>query len=100
MRLPTYSSRLRKSKAIIDPDTGKRRFETPDKLKIPVKDTDMYIEIHKYRRLDRLAYDVYGSSGLWWIICAANNMKHPTDFGDKSVLRVPRFKEDVLQLLK
>jgi hypothetical protein len=95
----SYNSRYRKSQIITDPLTGKQRISTPNYPEIPILDSDIYIEVKKTIRLYKLADDFYGDPNLQYIIMLANNMKHPWDFGDKTVLRIPRYKENVLSLL-
>jgi len=96
MRRPAYNSRLKKLKIIVDPLTKKKRFETPKNIDIPVRDSDLYVEIKKDMKLYKIANELYGDPTLWWVICLANSMKHSFDIEKGVVLRIPKFKENVI----
>tara|TARA_Y100000310_G_scaffold331323_1_gene404659 strand:+ start:279 stop:632 length:354 start_codon:yes stop_codon:yes gene_type:complete len=49
-------------------------FESP---KIPVSDSDMTHIVRAYERLDTIAHQYYGSSGLWWVVAERNNIDLP-----------------------
>jgi hypothetical protein len=62
--------------------------EYPD---IPISSDDTYIELNQQqaRRIDLLAHDIYGDSGLFWIIMLANNIDLPNQIREGMVLRLP-----------
>lgn len=99
MRKPNYDSRLRRLKIIKDPISGNNRFETPNDIEIPILDSDIYVPITQGTKLYNLAGEFYGDPTSWWCIALANGMKDMFDFRNKSVLRIPRNREDILSRL-
>ena len=53
-------------------DTLKRNYTNVVYPEIPKSNNDLYIIASWEDRLDLLAYQYYGDSDLWWIICQAN----------------------------
>ena len=54
--------------------TGDRVYKTTFYSKIPLKDTDQFRYFPRGTRFDKIAYDSYGDSTLWWIITLANGV--------------------------
>lgn len=71
-----------------------RSFIYPD---IPLADDDIYVATETGDRLDTLANDYYGDSGLWWIIASANNIHDAVfAFEDGTILRIPQNYTDII----
>tara|TARA_B100000902_G_scaffold398436_1_gene465179 strand:+ start:426 stop:719 length:294 start_codon:yes stop_codon:yes gene_type:complete len=51
-----------------------RIFSTTFYPKIPLQDSDKYVNVIVGTRLDNLAFQYYGDISLWWIIARANNL--------------------------
>lgn len=94
-----YNSRYKNLKQIKDTVTGKLRLETFPDIDIPISDDDLYIEVKKDIKLDKIANEFYGDPSLYWIILISNYMKHPWDFGNRKILRIPRYRENIMSLL-
>jgi hypothetical protein len=94
------TSRFRKANLINDRTTGRLKLSTVKRIDIPVRDSDIYIEMKITDRLDKISFDVYGDYSLWWILCWANNLLHPYDFEPGDVLRIPKYKENVFGAMK
>ena len=61
------------NQTILKDENGTRYLSQTLYPKIPIKDSDIFIQGTYGRRLDNLAYDYYGDVQLWWIIARANN---------------------------
>jgi len=60
------------NQTILKDENGTRYLSQTLYPKIPIKDSDIFIQGTYGRRLDNLAYDYYGDIQLWWIIAKAN----------------------------
>lgn len=59
-------------------------------IKIPVSNSDTYIEITAPERLDTLSYDFYGTVENWYIIAIANGLGKGTLWAPAGItLRIP-----------
>tara|TARA_R110001583_G_scaffold94339_4_gene237782 strand:- start:4924 stop:5187 length:264 start_codon:yes stop_codon:yes gene_type:complete len=56
----------------------KEHYSTRIYLKPPERDSDIYIITTEGDRLDRLAYNFYGDSTLWWFIANTNGLSSMT----------------------
>ena len=60
-------------------------------LNLPLDATDSFYLVREgvQARLDLLAYDIYGDSGLWWVIANYNNVINPFLLEAGETLRIP-----------
>lgn len=75
--------------AQIKTENGMRRAATTI-VKIPLTDSDQYIQVTSMERLDKLAAEFYGDQSLWWLIAAANGLGKGTLLvPQNTLLRIP-----------
>ena len=73
----------------IKTENGTRRAATTI-LKIPVTESDRYIQTTSAERLDKLADTFYGDQSMWWLIAAANGIGKGTLLvPQNTLLRIP-----------
>jgi hypothetical protein len=53
---------------------NQRIFSTTFYPKIPIQDSDKFINVIHGTRVDNLAFQFYGDISLWWIIARANDL--------------------------
>tara|TARA_Y100000004_G_C8808102_1_gene366372 strand:+ start:441 stop:734 length:294 start_codon:yes stop_codon:yes gene_type:complete len=80
--------RYENNKIKIDKD-GKRVYATTYYPKIPLSNSDQFIQTKVGTRLDNLAQVYYGDSTLWWIIAKANGIRGFTSLPSNTRLRIP-----------
>ena len=69
---------------------GKRYKKLSSNNKIPVKASDIYVEVSVHDRLDLLAHKYYKNRDYWYIIAAANNLgKGTLFFQEGAIIRIP-----------
>ena len=71
--------------------------------KIPIQNSDIFINPTYGDRLENLANQYYGDSTLWWIIAQANGIKGFTALYTKNFegeLRIPTQISDILSEFK
>ena len=74
------SSWLRKS-SLVEDQVGDTFFVHWSRFDAPVieeSDEDIIHVVKVQDRLDRLAYEYYRNSRLWWVIAQANDIDNPT----------------------
>ena len=79
--------------------SGERAYSYTLYPKIPVKNSDIFIEPTYGTRLEVLANEYYKDPTLWWIIAQANGIKGFTALyteNFKGQLRVPTEIQDIL----
>lgn len=88
---------------LVDPPTAEPTFDLHppaygrwpfNSRTIPEDSTDTYytVQVEDEYRLDTLAYNLYGSTFLWWIIALVNDIRNPfTQPKAGDVLRIPSF---------
>jgi len=60
------------NQTILNDENGTRYLSQTQYPKIPIRDSDIFIQGQYGKRLDSLAYDYYGDVQLWWVIARAN----------------------------
>ena len=80
--------RYENNKTKIDKD-GKRVYTSTYYPKIPLSNSDRFIQTKEGNRLDNLAQTFYGDSTLWWVIAQANGIKGFTSLKSGIALRIP-----------
>ena len=80
--------RYENNKIKIDKD-GKRVYATTYYPKIPLSNSDQFIQTKVGTRLDNLAQVYYGDSTLWWFIAKANGIRGFTSLPSNTRLRIP-----------
>jgi len=80
--------RYEKNKTKIDKD-GKRVYTTTYYPKIPLSNTDQFIQTKDGSRLDNIAQTFYGDASLWWIIAKANGIRGIVSLKSAVKLRIP-----------
>ena len=65
-----------------------QKYSTTMYKRIPLRDNDLYILTQGGDRLDKLAFQFYGDSRLWWYIAQANHLK-TMNVEDGVSLRIP-----------
>jgi hypothetical protein len=69
---------------------GKRYKQISPYNSVPVKNSDIYVEVSVHDRLDLLAHKYYKNRDYWWIIAAANNHgKGTLYFQEGAIIRIP-----------
>lgn len=78
-KIVSENSYERYSSVIEESETGDIYLDTPNLPDIDEDETDREYRIHEmyHRRPDKLAFDLYGDSDLWWVIAQRNNWEHP-----------------------
>tara|TARA_R100001594_G_scaffold72697_1_gene107318 strand:- start:541 stop:834 length:294 start_codon:yes stop_codon:yes gene_type:complete len=76
------------NKTKIDKD-GKRVYTTTYYPKIPLSNSDQFIQTKEGSRLDNIAQTFYGDSTLWWVIAQANGIRGFTSLKSGVKLRIP-----------
>lgn len=74
-------------------------WESTDYPEIPYSDTDTYVTLNLIysKRIDLLAWDLYGNPNYFWVILLANNLDYPSDLYEGLTIRVP--SKDVVDSL-
>tara|TARA_Y100000593_G_C4170490_1_gene266716 strand:- start:271 stop:561 length:291 start_codon:yes stop_codon:yes gene_type:complete len=72
-------SRYKDTKKSESKITNKRRkpfqkYDTSYYQSVPKRNSDIYVITQEGDRLDRLAYQFYGDSQLWWFIARTNHL--------------------------
>jgi len=66
---------------------------------VPNSVNDIYINITSPHRLDKLAYEFYGNSSLWWIIAVTNGLGKGTLYAKQGTrIRIPS-KDNIQDLI-
>lgn len=66
--------------------------------KLPLSTEDVYIITEFGDRLDKIAFEFYKDSSLWWILAEINNIPNDSLFPDVGIqLRIPSTLETYLQ---
>ena len=76
------------NKTKIDKD-GKRVYTSTYYPKIPLSNSDQFIQTKDGIRLDNIAQTFYGDASLWWIIAQANGIRGFTSLKSGVKLRIP-----------
>lgn len=58
---------------------------------IPFADGDRYLQLNKVqaKRIDLLAFQVYGDAALMWVLQLANEKDYPDGFIEGETIRIP-----------
>tara|TARA_R100001443_G_scaffold116941_1_gene139196 strand:- start:2248 stop:2541 length:294 start_codon:yes stop_codon:yes gene_type:complete len=91
--------RYENNKIKIDKD-GKRVYATTYYPKIPLSNSDQFIQTKVGTRLDNLAQVYYGDSTLWWVIAKANGIRGFTSLKSNTKLRIPSNISEILEKFK
>ena len=74
----------------IKTEDKKRRISTVILPPTSISPRDFYIKTTSPDRLDKLAYEFYADSSLWWIIASSNNLgKGTLVVPENTILRIP-----------
>lgn len=76
------------NKIVID---GVECLESHTIKEIPYREDDSYLKVTDVNenRLDKIAYEYYGSTKLWWVIAEASGILNPLDVPIDTILRIP-----------
>ena len=91
--------RYENNKIKLDKD-GKRVYTTTYYPKIPLSNSDQFIQSKEGTRLDAIAHTFYGDSTLWWIIAKSNGIKGFTSLKAGVRLRIPSNVTSILEAFK
>jgi hypothetical protein len=84
----TQSSILRFAELLLA--DGIEFWDLVENIEFPQSQEDINYQIQLNDRIDRVAFNFYGDSDLWWVIASANQMEVlPTDFKDGLIIRIP-----------
>ena len=69
--------------------------------KIPIRDSDIYINPKDMERCEHVAYRFYGDQSLWWVIAQANNIHNGSVYLDsEKQIRVPQDIKSIMMDLE
>ena len=69
---------------------GKRYQGLSPYKNVPVKSSDIYVQVSVHDRLDLLAHQYYQNRDYWYIIAAANNLGKGTLYiQEGAIIRIP-----------
>ena len=91
--------RYKNNKIKIDKD-GKRVYTTTYYPRIPLSNSDQFIQTKEGSRLDNIAQTFYGDASLWWIISKANGIRGFTSLKSGVKLRIPSNVTDIISNFK
>jgi hypothetical protein len=75
---------------------GKRYQTLSPYQKVPVKSSDIYVQVSVHDRLDLLAHKYYQNRDYWYIIAAANNLGKGTLYiQEGAIIRIPTNPIDI-----
>lgn len=75
---------------VVKNSTGGRYFSNNIYPDVPLSNDDNYVITVLGDRLDLLAFDFYGDTGMWWIIASANALPGDSLYLEPgSQLRIP-----------
>ena len=91
--------RYENNKIKIDKD-GKRVYATTYYPKIPLSNSDQFIQTKDGTRLDNIAQTFYGDASLWWIIAKANGIRGIISLKSAVKLRIPANVAEIISNFK
>ena len=91
--------RYENNKIKLDKD-GKRVYSTTYYPRIPLSNSDQFIQTKQGTRLDNIAHTFYGDAKLWWIIAKANGIAGKAVIPTATKLRVPSNVTDIITNFK
>ena len=69
--------------------------------KIPLRDSDIFINPKDMERCEHIAYRFYGDQSLWWVIAQANNIHNGSVYLDsEKQIRVPQDIKSIMMDLE
>ena len=80
---------------------GKRALKPTIYPKIPLRDSDVFINPNGMERCEHIAHRFYGDQSLWWVIAQANNIHNGSIYlNSEKQIRVPQDIKSIMMDLE